>query len=690
MFNKKKIITWAVVIITWLLSTTFAGNIRPWLNASYVNNFSQKWLFIISTSSNSIATNQIYPNPEKPYWWKIKNTFGMIWISKQSAFLDIWVNFNLNTKKFIVIDKNWQLAYSSFNKSRKINYLGTTIANKDLIDNLVGLTNSDDTVWYQCWTKLNSKKEVLCAGINNAVGFFKVPPYAVENRSNWIKILSFIKSSWFKQWWIIDKENYIEYGVLKQRNFKNNWNYYTLVKYTPKDNRYISSSQLNTYPITVPMFQFKGDWLVQVGNWNDGKVAYFGNNSIWLESITLDRFWKTTVSSLMDWAIQWFVSAFPKQSLWSKQVVKDGKTITKQYITIVSPSWTLSNLDYTNARKIDRDWTYPLLTATNKWIEIEPNVENSVKAMNMLSVLHSLTEWMVSNSNARYVFMKPFGILDPKFKTVKNFAGKDINYISDLGIRNLDADNKLKIIFSTKKIEKPIQAWVKYGAFITDYNNKWRMWYYKVASVWYKLGQYVDNWQVISVQLNWTWALEKVYSPTYAHITNIKLKDWTNWFTQKLSNNYILTHWSLGKFEPVWSFANKNLWLKDIYTDMWVKWWTVDNLHYIVNTVDGRFDKYDETDVRHINLIHTSATPTVLSWKNLTYITPTNTNWWNLLIGSLSGNDIYLDTYIPDTKQLLTWWAQLTSWSDSLNFFKTDRNTTILIDTGNILWKKTN
>ncbi len=689
MFNKKYLVA-GIIFVSGMLWTTFAWDIIPWLNESYVNNFSQKWLFIISTSNNSIATNQIYPNPEKPYWWKMRNTFGMVWIKKKSAFLDIWVNFNLNTKKFIVIDNNWNLSYSAFNKSRLINFEGTVIANKTLISNLIGWTNPDNTVGYQCWTNVDNNKNTLCAWIYNAVGYFKVEPYAVENWSNWVKVVSLIKKSWFV-WGLTNKSNYTQSWILKQRNGANNSYVYKLVIYKSSDNRYVSTIQTAWYLLPYN-YQFKWDWFIST-TWNNsnGEVWYFGNQVVWLAKISVDTIhWNTTVDELLNWTANGYVSAYPHSSLWSKQITDNWKTITKKYITLVD-NGVLQDLDYTNARKVDVDWTYPLLTASNKWIEIEPNVENTIKAMNILSILNSMTEWMVSNSDARYVFMKPFGILDPQFKTKTNFEGKKINYISDLWIRNLNADNKLKIIFDTNKIKQWIQAWIKYGAFRTDYNNKWRMWYYQVAPIWYKLWQYVDNGKVISMQLDWTWALEKVYSPKYADITYIQLKDWTNWFVQNLSNNYILSHWSLWKFQLIWNFADRNLWLRDIYTNIWVKWWTVDNLHYIVNTVDWRFDKYNETDLRHINLQSTTTTPDVLSWKDLTYITPTNTNWWDLMIGSLSGDKVYLNTYVPDTKQLLNSnWEQLTSWSSILNFFKTDGNTTILIDADNLLWKKTN
>lgn len=689
MFNKKYLVA-GIIFVSGMLWTTFAWDIIPWLNESYVNNFSQKWLFIISTSNNSIATNQIYPNPEKPYWWKMRNTFGMVWIKKKSAFLDIWVNFNLNTKKFIVIDNNWNLSYSAFNKSRLINFEGTVIANKTLISNLIGWTNPDNTVGYQCWTNVDNNKNTLCAWIYNAVGYFKVEPYAVENWSNWVKVVSLIKKSWFV-WGLTNKSNYTQSWILKQRNGANNSYVYKLVIYKSSDNRYVSTMQTAWYLLPYN-YQFKWDWFIST-TWNNsnGEVWYFGNQVVWLAKISVDAiYWNTTVDELLNWTANGYVSAYPHSSLWSKQITDNWKTITKKYITLVD-NGVLQDLDYTNARKVDVDWTYPLLTASNKWIEIEPNVENTIKAMNILSILNSMTEWMVSNSDARYVFMKPFGILDPQFKTTTNFEGKKINYISDLWIRNLNADNKLKIIFDTNKIKQWIQAWIKYGAFRTDYNNIWRMWYYQVAPIWYKLWQYVDNGKVISMQLDWTWALEKVYSPKYADITSIQLKDWTNWFVQNLSNNYILSHWSLWKFQLIWNFADRNLWLRDIYTNMWVKYWIVDNLHYIVNTVDWRFDKYDETDLRHINLQSTTTISDVLSWKDLTYITPTNTNWWDLMIGSLSGDKVYLNTYVPDTKQLLNSnWEQLTSWSSILNFFKTDGNTTILIDADNLLWKKTN
>lgn len=689
MFNKKYLVA-GIIFVSGMLWTTFAWDIIPWLNESYVNNFSQKWLFIISTSNNSIATNQIYPNPEKPYWWKMRNTFGMVWIKKKSAFLDIWVNFNLNTKKFIVIDNNWNLSYSAFNKSRLINFEGTVIANKTLISNLIGWTNPDNTVGYQCWTNVDNNKNTLCAWIYNAVGYFKVEPYAVENWSNWVKVVSLIKKSWFV-WGLTNKSNYTQSWILKQRNGANNSYVYKLVIYKSSDNRYVSTMQTAWYLLPYN-YQFKWDWFIST-TWNNsnGEVWYFGNQVVWLAKISVDAiYWNTTVDELLNWTANGYVSAYPHSSLWSKQITDNWKTITKKYITLVD-NGVLQDLDYTNARKVDVDWTYPLLTASNKWIEIEPNVENTIKAMNILSILNSMTEWMVSNSDARYVFMKPFGILDPQFKTTTNFEGKKINYISDLWIRNLNADNKLKIIFDTNKIKQWIQAWIKYGAFRTDYNNIWRMWYYQVAPIWYKLWQYVDNGKVISMQLDWTWALEKVYSPKYADITSIQLKDWTNWFVQNLSNNYILSHWSLWKFQLIWNFADRNLWLRDIYTNMWVKCWIVDNLHYIVNTVDWRFDKYDETDLRHINLQSTTTISDVLSWKDLTYITPTNTNWWDLMIGSLSGDKVYLNTYVPDTKQLLNSnWEQLTSWSSILNFFKTDGNTTILIDADNLLWKKTN
>ena len=694
MFKKNYIFSLSVVII-WLLlwGTSFAWDIVPWVKENQINWFSQRWLFLVWwNANNSIATFKLIPNIEKPYWWKLDNTWSVDGIIKNSRFLDIGVNFDIDTRKVVMIWMWGKLVKSNFDKARKIDLELTDIANPELIENLIWYNdwnNVGNTVWFRCWTDTDENGDVVCAWLYNSVWYFKVPSYAIENRTNWIKIVSYLKKNWFI-WWTYNKTNYIEYGIMKQRNFANNWDYYVLVKTIPKDNRYISSVPLSTYWIVDIFFNFNGAWMIQVWDGTDGKVAYFGTNKVGLTKITLDRFGKTTINELLNWAVDGYVSAYPKQSLWSKQVIENWETKTKRYITLILPNWTLANLDYTNAKKINLDGSYPLLTASNKWIEIEPNVENTVKAMNMLSVLQQIWEWMISNDNARYIFAKPFAILDPKFKTVTDFQGKDINYIYDFGIRNLNNDPDLHLIFDTNSIIQTSQANIVYWAIKKDYKNIYRVWYFKVAPIWYKLGQYVDNGQIISVQLDWTWALERVYSPLYTTRTNIKIEDWMKWIIQNLANNYIITHWTLSKYQLVWSFDNKTLQVNDIYTNTLVKNTIVDDFHYLVNQEDWRFNRYDETDVRYINLQWTTTTPDVLSWKDLTYITPTDTNWWDLMIASLSGDKVYLNTYIPDTAQLSTWWAQLTSWSNSLNFFKTDGNTTILIDADNLLWKKTN
>ena len=649
-------------------SSVYAINqVVPGLSDNYVSNFSQKGLFMVTNEANSIWTNIIKPNVSKPYWWDLENTWWVAGMNKKQSFLDIWINFNINTRKLYLIDGNGYLATSNFSSSRHIDYKWTEILSK-AVRNKLTFSPDNTVVGYRCWTDVDDTKNVTCMGLTNLAGFFKVTPYAIDWWADGIlpisltKVSTNLKGIWFVGWSVADLTNYKEYWIL----FKVHTNG-ELVYFKWADERNISQNVEMTYIPSDPLYRLSWVWMITT-SWNNTNslIWYYWQNVIGLFKVTPDPVkWLITTTDLLDSTVNGYVWVYPRESVYTK----DGRN----YMTVID-NWQFVLLDYTDARIIKPQIQYPLL---NKAVLVD-GIENTVKTLNMATVLWQLKNGFTSNTNSKYVFAKPFWIMDPQFVTIKNADGINVNYISSLGVRNLNTDKNLNIVYDTNKTNLWIQAWVVYWASWKDNSNTVRIWKYRVGDIWYHIW-YVDNGKIIYTQIDWTGGLEKIYSPLYAIRTN--LNPWNiKWFIQNLNNTYIFSYWTLKKYMPYGNFENKTLTLRLIAAN--------DNPGVFVNLNQWTLDKFDETDERYINYLATTKTPDVLSWVDMKYITPTNTRWGDLYIAKLSGDKLYLNTYIPDTQTLLSSWDQFTSESDTLTYFKTDNSTSVVIDADWIFWVK--